>query len=525
MGRPEKVPPANVPVGSGNTVQEFHNLLVLYRRDATEADVVAMVGVTGNAVSSAQVSFSVGRSSGSEGRLVQDTGVGTSVSKLSMFTSDSASSALKKFSALLHSIFIEFLSKKVISTAAKGVGKSSKYVWKKSLGPTLAFLWKGIVSGAHLSMRAVNGCIYYLSEASKKSGIASKKASEASVYASNWLSETKLSISLSNAANVMSNNFMSQEGTLFHSIFWKPAASVSRIIGTSIRFIAVDVVSTGCMMLSNATSIASAAIYNTVAASSRWAGPKIAKSLSKSGAALGAISHFIFVTSISKGLWETVLRDFFIYKVSHDWISKYLSHDIFWEKLRSKQSWKASVSLSGTIWGGSKSLSAKIGWSIEQSGKKSTQSWNNLRAASTRSHQSLTQKWQEFYASCLGPALDASKTFSNKISEKATACYQHSIKPYSIDPAIKSGRYASASAVWSARSVGSGLKGSGIITSNIAKKLSVEVVSNLGIVSLRALSTSASLLTSGKARPDHPEWVKSEWNQPNFKWPAFEKPE
>jgi len=240
-----------------------------------------------------------------------------------------------------------------------------------------------------------------------------------------------------------------------------------------------------------------------------------------------------------------------MYKVSHEWISVFLSHDIFWERLHSKDAWAKSVSLSATIWGGSvysaKStsnvsrvaseaisgfsihyggiLSDKIGWSIDESGKKSTQSWNSLRAASVESHQSLTQKWQEFYASCLGPALEASKEFSNKISEKATASYRHSIKPYSIDPAIKSGRYASASAVWSARSVASGLKGSGIITSNIAKKVSVEVVSNLGIVSLRALSTSASLLTSGKARPDAPEWVKSEWNQPNFKWPAFEKPE
>merc|ERR1712151_161512 len=208
-------------------------------------------------------------------------------------------------------------------------------------------------------------------------------------------------------------------------------------------------------------------------------------------------------------------------------------------------------SLSGTIWGGSvysaKStsnvsrvaseaisgfsthhgglLSEKIGWSIDESGKKSTQSWNSLRAASVRSHQSLTQRWQEFYASCLGPALDASKQFSNKISEKATASYQHSIKPYSIDPAITSGKYASASAVWSARSVGSGLKGSGIITSNVAKKISVEVWSNLGVVSLRALSSSAFLVTSGKANPDHPEWVKTEWNSPNFMVPAFEKPE
>merc|ERR1712048_1478381 len=162
---------------------------------------------------------------------------------------------------------------------------------------------------------------------------------------------------------------------------------------------------------------------------------------------------------------------------------------------------------------------------LEDSGKRSTKSWNNLRAASVESQRILTEKWQQFYDSCLGPALQSSKEFSTSISEKATASYVHSIKPNSIDPVIKSGRYASASAVWSARSVASGLKGSGIITSNIAKKVSVEVVSNLGIVSLRALSTSASLLTSGKARPDQPEWVKSEWNQPNFKWPAFEKPE
>merc|ERR1711912_145697 len=110
-----------------------------------------MVGVTGSALASAQVAFSVGRSLGSEGRLVQDTGLGTSASKVSMFTSDSASSALKKFSMVLHSVLIEFLSKSVISGAFKLLGKASSKVWDSALGPFLGLLWKGVLAGSHLS--------------------------------------------------------------------------------------------------------------------------------------------------------------------------------------------------------------------------------------------------------------------------------------------------------------------------------------------------------------------------------------